>query len=311
MLVLSSPSGAGKTSIARRLLDEDDNLTLSVSPRRAPRPNEVDGRDYHFVDQGRFDQMVAEDEFLEYATVFSHSYGTPKADVMAALARGADVLFDIDWQGTQQVANAARTDLVSVFILPPSREALHQRLVARAQDSADVVAARMAKASDEISHYREYDYIVVNEDLDRSVESVRAILSAERLRRDRQAGMTGLSGRFSPTWKGPRRPVRVPVCRKPRCRGPAAALRVDAGGLEHGLAADGFRDTRSILRRWPKASRVTSSSAPRSQGWRGCARGLICTTDEVTFGAGTKASGGISNRMAVSAIQPVRMLSRP
>ena len=191
MLVLSSPSGAGKTSIARRLLDEDDNLTLSVSATtRAPRPNEVDGRDYHFVDQGRFDMMVAKDEFLEYATVFNHSYGTPKADVMAALDRGADVLFDIDWQGTQQVANAARTDLVSVFILPPSREALHQRLVSRAQDSNDVVAARMAKASDEISHYREYDYIVVNEDLDLSVASVRAILAAERLRRDRQAGMT-------------------------------------------------------------------------------------------------------------------------
>ena len=147
MLVLSSPSGAGKTSIARQLLEEDDNLTLSVSATtRAPRPNEVDGRDYHFVDQARFDQMVAQDEFLEYATVFSHSYGTPKADVMAALDRGADVLFDIDWQGTQQVANAARTDLVSVFILPPSREALHQRLVSRAQDSADVVASRMAKA---------------------------------------------------------------------------------------------------------------------------------------------------------------------
>lgn len=192
MLVLSSPSGAGKTSIARRLLDEDDNLTLSVSATtRPPRANEVDGRDYHFVDQERFDRMVAQDEFLEYATVFSNSYGTPKADVMSALERGEDVLFDIDWQGTQQVANAARTDLVSVFILPPSREALQQRLVSRAQDSADVVAARMAKASDEISHYREYDYIVVNEDLDRSVESVRAILSAERMRRDRQVGMTG------------------------------------------------------------------------------------------------------------------------
>ena len=191
MLALSSPSGAGKTSIARRLLDEDDNLTLSVSATtRPPRANEVDGRDYHFVDQERFDRMVAQDEFLEYATVFSHSYGTPKADVMAALDRGADVLFDIDWQGTQQVANAARTDLVSVFILPPSREALHQRLVSRAQDSADVVASRMAKASDEISHYREYDNIVVNEDLDLSVGSVRAILAAERLRRDRQVGMT-------------------------------------------------------------------------------------------------------------------------
>ena len=192
MLVLSSPSGAGKTSIARRLLDEDENLTLSVSATtRPPRASEVDGRDYYFVDQERFDRMVAQDEFLEYATVFSNSYGTPKADVRSALERGEDVLFDIDWQGTQQVANAGRTDLVSVFILPPSRETLKQRLVSRAQDSADVVGDRMAKASDEISHYREYDYIVVNENLDRSVESVRAILSAERLRCDRQVGMTG------------------------------------------------------------------------------------------------------------------------
>ena len=191
MLVLSSPSGAGKTSIARQLLAEDDNLTLSVSATTRPaRPNEVDGRDYHFVDQARFDEMVAADAFLEYATVFGNSYGTPKADVMAVLAAGGDVLFDIDWQGTQQVANAARDDLVSVFILPPSRTALQSRLEGRGQDSAGVVAARMAKASDEISHYPEYEYIVVNDDLDRSVRSVRAILAAERLRRDRQNGMT-------------------------------------------------------------------------------------------------------------------------
>ena len=191
MLVLSSPSGAGKTSIARNLLAEDDNLTLSVSATtRLPRPNEVDGRDYHFVNQDKFDAMVADHAFLEYATVFGNSYGTPKADVMAVLERGGDVLFDIDWQGTQQVANAARDDLVSVFVLPPSREALHERLVSRAQDSDDVVASRMAKASDEISHYREYDYIVVNDDLDRAVGSVRSILAAERLRRDRQSGLT-------------------------------------------------------------------------------------------------------------------------
>ena len=191
MLVLSSPSGAGKTSIARQLLAEDANLTLSVSATTRPaRPNEVDGRDYHFVDQARFDAMVAADEFLEYATVFGNSYGTPKADVMAVLEAGGDVLFDIDWQGTQQVANAAGDDLVSVFILPPSRAALQARLESRAQDSDEVVAARMAKASDEISHYREYDYIVVNDDLDRSVTSVRAILAAERLRRGRQIGMT-------------------------------------------------------------------------------------------------------------------------
>ena len=191
MLVLSSPSGAGKTSIARNLLAEDDNLTLSVSATtRLPRPNEVDGRDYHFVNQDKFDAMVADHAFLEYATVFGNSYGTPKADVMAVLERGGDVLFDIDWQGTQQVANAARDDLVSVFVLPPSREALHERLVSRAQDSDDVVSSRMAKASDEISHYREYDYIVVNDDLDRAVGSVRSILAAERLRRDRQSGLT-------------------------------------------------------------------------------------------------------------------------
>ena len=191
MLVLSSPSGAGKTSIARRLLEEDDNLTLSVSATtRAPRTNEVDGRDYHFVDQAHFDDMVAEDAFLEYATVFEHSYGTPKADVMAAMEQGRDVLFDIDWQGTQQVANAARADLVSVFILPPSKAALRERLMTRAQDSEEVVAKRMAKAADEISHYREYDYIVVNEELDVAVANVGAILASERLRRDRQTGLT-------------------------------------------------------------------------------------------------------------------------
>ena len=191
MLVLSSPSGAGKTSIARRLLEEDNNLTLSVSATtRAPRTNEVDGRDYHFVDQAHFDDMVAEDAFLEYATVFEHSYGTPKADVMAAMEQGRDVLFDIDWQGTQQVANAARADLVSVFILPPSKAALRERLMTRAQDSEEVVAKRMAKAADEISHYREYDYIVVNEKLDVAVANVRAILASERLRRDRQTGLT-------------------------------------------------------------------------------------------------------------------------
>ena len=191
MLVLSSPSGAGKTSIARQLLAEDANLTLSVSATtRLSRPNEVDGRDYHFVSQQRFDEMIAAEAFLEYATVFGNSYGTPKADVMAVLDAGSDVLFDIDWQGTQQVANAARDDLVSVFILPPSRASLQSRLESRAQDSAEVVAARMAKASDEISHYPEYDYIVVNDDLDRSVRSVRAILAAERLRRERQNGMT-------------------------------------------------------------------------------------------------------------------------
>ena len=191
MLVLSSPSGAGKTSIARRLLDEDDNLTLSVSATtRPPRANEVDGRDYHFVDQERFDRMVAQDEFLEYATVFSNSYGTPKADVMSALERGEDVLFDIDWQGEQQLKQSARNDLASVFILPPSTGELARRLQQRAQDPADVVAARMAKAPDEISHWPEYDYIIINYDIEESVAQVQAILAAERLRRERQIGLT-------------------------------------------------------------------------------------------------------------------------
>ena len=192
MLVLSSPSGAGKSSIARHLLAEDSNMTLSVSATtRAPRTNETDGKDYHFVDQDRFDQMIAADEFLEYATVFGNSYGTPKADVLALLDAGHDVLFDIDWQGTQQIAAAAASDLVSVFILPPSRAVLHDRLTTRGQDSAETVAACMAKASDEISHYAEYAYIVINDDLDMAVSGVKSILAAERLRRERQIALTG------------------------------------------------------------------------------------------------------------------------
>ena len=192
MLVLSSPSGAGKSSIARHLLAKDSNMTLSVSATtRAPRANETDGKDYHFVDQNRFDQMIAADEFLEYATVFGNSYGTPKADVLALLDAGGDVLFDIDWQGTQQIAAAAASDLVSVFILPPSRAVLHDRLTTRGQDSAETVAARMAKASDEISHYAEYAYIVINDDLDIAVSDVKSILAAERLRRERQIALTG------------------------------------------------------------------------------------------------------------------------
>lgn len=191
MLVLSSPSGAGKTSIARRLLDEDDNIEMSISATtRKRRPGEVEGRDYYFVDKDSFHIMINNRDFLEYAKVFSNYYGTPKAPVMDALAMGRDVLFDIDWQGTQQVADAKREDLVSVFILPPSTRDLEKRLKSRAQDSAEVVAARMAEASDEISHYREYDYIIVNHEIDQAVASVKAILAAERLRRDRQVGLT-------------------------------------------------------------------------------------------------------------------------
>ena len=191
MLVLSSPSGAGKTSISRRLLAEDDELDLSVSATtRRRRPGEVEGKDYHFVSKNDFHMMINSLEMLEYAKVFDHYYGTPSAPVLASLEKGRDVLFDIDWQGTQQLADANSDDLVSVFILPPSTRDLEKRLLSRAQDSADVVAVRMSQASDEISHYREYDYILVNADLDQAVEEVKAILKAERLRRDRQIGLT-------------------------------------------------------------------------------------------------------------------------
>ena len=197
MLVLSSPSGAGKTSISRRLLAEDDDLELSVSATtRKRRPGEVEGKDYHFVAADNFHLMINNREMLEYAKVFNHYYGTPAAPVMAALGEGRDVLFDIDWQGTQQLADASREDLVSVFILPPSTRDLEKRLLSRAQDSADVVASRMAKASDEISHYREYDYILINADLEQAVKEVRTILQAERLRRDRQIDLTSFVKRL-------------------------------------------------------------------------------------------------------------------
>ncbi len=190
MLVLSSPSGAGKTTISRRLLDTDDNLSLSISATTRPaRPGEVEGADYYFVDQDRFDAMVAGGELLEYALVFGNNYGTPRAPVESALEAGCDVLFDIDWQGTQQVREAAREDLVSVFILPPSTEELERRLYARAQDSEEVVRGRMAKAADEMSHWAEYDYIIINDDVDKSVEQVEAILTAERLKRERRIGL--------------------------------------------------------------------------------------------------------------------------
>ena len=191
MLVLSSPSGAGKTTIARRILTEDAELELSVSvTTRQRRPGEVEGKDYHFVTTSDFQIMINDRALLEYAKVFDNYYGTPAANVMAALVEGRDILFDIDWQGTQQLADSSREDLVSVFILPPSTRDLEKRLLSRAQDSADVVAARMSKAADEISHYREYDYILVNRNIDLAVAQVKAILQAERLRRDRQVGLT-------------------------------------------------------------------------------------------------------------------------
>ena len=190
MLVLSSPSGAGKSSISRALLARDGNIVMSVSyTTRAPRPGEVDGKDYHFVDEAHFTDLVANDGMLEHARVFDHHYGTPRAPVETAMAQGRDVLFDIDWQGTQQLAQNARADLVSVFILPPSMEELERRLHSRAQDTAEVVKRRMAKAGDEMSHYREYDYIIVNRDLEDSIVRVQGILNSERLKRDRQIGL--------------------------------------------------------------------------------------------------------------------------
>ena len=190
MLVLSSPSGAGKTTISRRLLDHEQDLTMSVSVTTRPkRPGEVAGVDYHFLDPTDFNLMINRQELLEYAQVFGNYYGTPRAPVEKSLSGGQDVLFDIDWQGTQQLKENAGEDLVRVFILPPSTSELEKRLKARAQDSDEVVAKRMALSTDEMSHWSEYDYIVVNDDLDNSVDEVRAILAAERKRRDRQVGL--------------------------------------------------------------------------------------------------------------------------
>jgi len=190
MFVLSSPSGAGKSTISREILARDGAITMSVSATTRPkRPGEVAGKDYYFVDKSEFNLMVNRQEFLEYAKVFDNYYGTPAKPVMDALAAGQDVLFDIDWQGTQQLAEQARDDLVSVFILPPSTAELERRLTRRAQDPPEVVARRMSKASDEMSHYAEYDYIIVNQDLEESVDQAMSILKAERLRRERMVGL--------------------------------------------------------------------------------------------------------------------------
>ena len=191
MLVLSSPSGAGKTSISRQLLENEPELTLSVSATtRKRRPGETDGKDYHFTDAETFQIQINQNAFLEYAKVFDHYYGTPRALVEDKLKNGRDVLFDIDWQGTQQLSELMPEDLVKIFILPPSVSELEKRLLNRAQDTADVVAGRMAKAADEMSHYPEYDYIIVNYDLAESVLAVQKILHAERLKRQRQIGLS-------------------------------------------------------------------------------------------------------------------------
>ena len=189
--MLSSPSGAGKTSIARSLLTRDKEINMSVSATTRPRrPGEAEGRDYYFVDEEKFKTDINKGLFLEYARVFDHYYGTPLGLVQKLLSSGCDVLFDIDWQGTQQIKAKARDDLVSVFVLPPSTAELEKRLITRAQDSAEVVAGRMARSADEMSHYPEYDYIIVNHDLDQSIDAVHTILKAERLRRSRQVNLT-------------------------------------------------------------------------------------------------------------------------
>ena len=191
MFVLSSPSGAGKTTLSRMLLRADRNVELSVSVTTRPRrPGEVAGRDYHFIDLARFEAMVKRNELLEWAEVFGYRYGTPRRPVEKALRAGRDVLFDIDWQGTQQLREKARDDLVSVFILPPTIKELHRRLQRRAQDSRAIIVSRMAKAAGEMSHWPEYDYVIVNRDKAEAFAEVRAILAAERLKRERQIGLS-------------------------------------------------------------------------------------------------------------------------
>lgn len=192
MFVLSSPSGAGKSTLARRLMEQNGDIVLSVSATtRPPRPGEVDGREYHFVDHDRFEAMMGEGALLEWARVFDNYYGTPRAPVETALAAGKDVLFDVDWQGARALRGAAPEDVVSVFILPPDMVELERRLHTRAQDSEAIIARRMAKSADEIRHWEEYDYVLVNRDLDASAEDLQRILTVERARRARQIWLSG------------------------------------------------------------------------------------------------------------------------
>jgi guanylate kinase len=196
LLVLSSPSGAGKTTITRQLVKRDPSLLLSVSvTTRERRRSEVSGRDYHFIDKARFEAMVANGELLEHATVFGHYYGTPRTPIETALAAGRDIVTDIDWQGTQQLVERVRDDIVSVFVLPPDVAALEARLRTRAEDSDAAIAERMAKAADEMSHWSEYDYIVVNDNLEECVSVVQSVLTAERLRRTRRIGLADFVNR--------------------------------------------------------------------------------------------------------------------
>ena len=197
LLVLSSPSGAGKTTITRRLIARDPTLAVSVSVTTRPRRRgEIDGKDYRFIKQAEFERMVAEDELFEHATVFSNSYGTPRQPIESAIDAGRDIVTDIDWQGTQQLSASLREDIVTIFVLPPSADALEARLRTRAQDSDEVIAQRMAKSAEEMSHWPEYQYIIVNDDLETSVAEARAIVTAERLKRTRQRGLADFANRL-------------------------------------------------------------------------------------------------------------------
>src|SRR4051794_21609161 len=217
MFVLSSPSGAGKTTLSRMLVAETPALQMSVSATTRPmRPGEVEGRDYFFVDRSRFEAMATGGELLEWATVFDNRYGTPRAPVEAALASGQDVLFDIDWQGTQQLRSRSPNDVVSVFILPPSVSALEQRLHTRAQDSDEVIRGRMRKAGDEMSHFDAYDYIVVNDNIGIAFEAVKSILRAEQLKRERQIGLSGFVQNLQRQLKKYLRPSCLRATRQPR-----------------------------------------------------------------------------------------------
>ena len=192
MIVLSSPSGAGKTTMTRRLLAQDPQIAMSVSvTTRPPRPGERDGEDYFFVTKEEFNRLEAEGQLLEHARVFDNYYGTPRAPVEEALAEGKDIVFDIDWQGAQQLTEAAADDLVKIFILPPSRRELEKRLRMRAQDSEEVIAKRMSKCADEMSHWAEYDYVLVNENIDRAMGELLSIVTSERMRRRRQPWLSG------------------------------------------------------------------------------------------------------------------------
>lgn len=198
MVVLSSPSGAGKSTLTRKLLSENEGMTMSVSATtRAPRSGEVDGVDYYFVTKNKFSDMIEDGEFLEHAKVFDNYYGTPRSPVEKALENGKDIVFDIDWQGAQQLTQNASTDLVKIFILPPSKRELESRLHRRAQDSKAVIARRMAKSESEMSHWAEYDYVIINDDLDKAMEELRTILSAERMKRDRQLWLSSFVKRLT------------------------------------------------------------------------------------------------------------------